>query len=333
MRGLEERSEAVSLAVAIADYAAAFEVNSDSAIAMARHCLTDALGRGFEALRDPDCACLIGPLVPGAMMPGGARVPGTSLELDPPQAAFCLGVMFCPTAGSNLDPELPALHQAAGPLAASLATADYRARKATMEGAAPPRMRDVLVATVKAVEIQGVLALRGGHDPAGTAALRIPRLAVTAMVAAALGGTRVQIVNALVCAGIGDPVSVGADETSVSGSGGWATADTISRAVRHGCQAVISGRALPLTAIEPSAAAGHPFGTTMIDTLVVRHNRQHSESLRTRFRAAVDRHFPLRQAERIKALFAAPERLDDLPVNELLAALVVNGASGARGCQ
>ena len=37
---------------------------------------------------------------------------------------------------------------------------------------------------------------------------------------------------------------------------------------------------------------------------------------------------PPKQAERIKALFAKPQQLDALPVNELMAALVTNG-SGA----
>ena len=34
----------------------------------------------------------LGPLVPGAQMTGGARVPFTSYELDPVQAAYNIGV-------------------------------------------------------------------------------------------------------------------------------------------------------------------------------------------------------------------------------------------------
>ncbi|MGH8296494.1 MAG: MmgE/PrpD family protein, partial [Steroidobacteraceae bacterium] len=64
----------MSLVEAVADYAATYAVESAPALETARHCLIDALGRGLEALRDPDCACQIGPLVPGAVMPGGARV-------------------------------------------------------------------------------------------------------------------------------------------------------------------------------------------------------------------------------------------------------------------
>ncbi|HEX3845304.1 MAG TPA: MmgE/PrpD family protein, partial [Steroidobacteraceae bacterium] len=98
---VEDQSNTVSLAVALAEYAAADAIKSDSAFATARHCLIDALAHGFEALRDPRCAALMGPLVPGALMPGGARVPGTSLELDPAQAAFCTSLMLCQTASGS----------------------------------------------------------------------------------------------------------------------------------------------------------------------------------------------------------------------------------------
>src|ERR1700677_2043104 len=94
----ELQTNTASLIVALADYATGFAIGSGTAIRTARHCLIDALGGGFEALREPECAALIGPLVPGSLMPGGARVPGTSLELDPAQAAFCTGLMLARSA-------------------------------------------------------------------------------------------------------------------------------------------------------------------------------------------------------------------------------------------
>lgn len=337
MTELEARTDAISLPIAIADYATTFVINGGSAIDTARDCLVAALTRGFEALRDPARASLVGPLVPGAMMPGGARIPGTSLELDPPQAAFCLGTMFCWMQDNEPEPQAPLLPATAS-LAALLATADYRARKAIMEGASPPKTRDVLAATVKAVEIQGVLAAQGGYDLAGSAAIRLTRLALTAMVTADLGGTQAQIVNALSYACIDAGMSVATDEFYDASHGYWASADAISRAVRHACQAM-AGRPPRLTSIDipaddlagsltgaKAAIAAQPCGTGMIAQLASRQGRQDVALLRTRFRAAVDRHFPVRQAERIKLLFAAPERLDELPVNELLAALVTNGA-------
>jgi hypothetical protein len=47
-----------------------------------------------------------------------------------------------------------------------------------------------------------------------------------------------------------------------------------------------------------------------------------------KFEASVDAHYSAKQAERIKALFAKREQLDSMPVNELMAALVTNGATG-----
>ena len=46
-----------------------------------------------------------------------------------------------------------------------------------------------------------------------------------------------------------------------------------------------------------------------------------------KFEASVDAHFTPKQAEKIKALFAKREQLDAMPVNELMAALVTNGAA------
>ena len=77
----------------IADYASSPLEASDEAFATARLCLLDSLGCGLLALNFPECTKLLGPVVPGAVLPGGARVPGTSFELEPVQAAFNFGAM------------------------------------------------------------------------------------------------------------------------------------------------------------------------------------------------------------------------------------------------
>jgi 2-methylcitrate dehydratase len=321
----------VSLTVAIADYAARFTVRSESAIDAARRYLIEALARGFESLGDPQCAALVGPLVPGALMPGGARVPGTSLELDPAQAAFCLGVMLCRSATCEDWPDLP---YGGGPasLAAVLATADYRARKATMEGKAPPTIRDLLAASIKALEIQCVLAPVSAEPSAWAASLRLARLAVAAVTAAQLGATQRQIATALsyVCAD--GAVSGDAHEPGQRARRDWILADAVSRAVRHACQAASTECATLPAAIEleiPQLVGGSwgtAFGTELIAQRSNRDSPRETARVVMRFQSAVDRYFPARQAERIKALFANPARLDDLPVSELFAALVTNGA-------
>ncbi len=80
--------------VDIAEYAKHSSIQSPTAYDTARYCLMDTLACGFQALKYPACRKLLGPVVPGALMPGGARVPGLSYELDPVQAAFNIGTMI-----------------------------------------------------------------------------------------------------------------------------------------------------------------------------------------------------------------------------------------------
>lgn len=343
----EDRSHAVSLVAALADYAAASRVISDPIIGMARLSLIEALGHGFEALRDPQRASLIGPLVPGALMPGGARVPGSSLELDPARAAFCNGLLFYRPEGDRRQPD----HwqdlcsgYAADPLGAILAVADYQARKAMMEGTPPPRVREVLAAMVKALQIQSTLAFEGGCQDTGNATLRIVRVAVAAVTAAQLGGTQGQIATALSHTCVDGAMSIDAQEQYGSARWAWITADSISRAVRHACHATAAGGPSYLTAAEVNVmdfagnslgvrplAARRRFDSDSLDPLAGLYRPHEITRLVTRFQTAVGQHFPPRQAERIKSLFAMPEQLDELPVNELLASLVTNGALARPG--
>lgn len=337
---VEDQTNAISLIVRLADYAAAFTIKSASAIETARHSLIEALTGALAALRDPERSALIGPLVPGALMPGGARVPGTSLELDPARAAFCMGLMFCQPAGTEHWPALRS-GRAADSFAAVLAAADYQARKAVMEGKSPPRVRDMLAAMVKTLEIQGVLAAEGADDAQGigTSAIRLTRVASTAVATAQLGGNLGQIVGALSFTCAEGELLLAADKRYHPARSDWARADSVSRALRCACQATAAGRPSYLTSLDLGAAdlagkllGARPsqpmkvFGTAICDQLAAERRPQEAAQAAAGLRAAVDQYFTPRQAERIKALFAAPERLDDLPVNELLAALVTNGA-------
>ena len=79
---------------AIADYVMAEPSFSEEAYDTARYCLMDTLGCGFLALRYPACAKHLGPVVPGTLVPNGARVPGTRHQLDPVKAAWDIGCMI-----------------------------------------------------------------------------------------------------------------------------------------------------------------------------------------------------------------------------------------------
>jgi 2-methylcitrate dehydratase len=337
--GLAEPASTVSLVAAIADYAASFAVTDEAALETARRSLIAALVCCLEALGDPRCAALIGPIVPGAVMPGGARVPGTSLELEPTQAAFCLGLMLCWPAEAEdclrADRQRPAES-----LAALLATADYQARRAVMEGKPPSKVRDLLAAMLKALAIQRALEVcEEEHYGPSNVRIRPARVAASAIVAAQLGGTRAQIIRAISYSCLDSGMCVQAEERDAIGSRQWVIADAMGRAVRHACQAMPPGRSRPLTSAELKvadqadrllgavpASTGKPFGTRHLGLLADRRELREAAPLAAAFQAAVDRHFPARQAERVTELCAAPWRLDQLPVNELIAALVTNGA-------
>src|SRR5580700_8929788 len=120
--------------LAIADYARNFTVTSALAYETARYCLMDTLACGFQALKYPACRKLLGPVVPGAVMTGGARVPGTSFELDPVQAAFNIGAMIRWLDFNDTWLAAEWGHPSDN-LGGILAIADFLSRKARMEGA------------------------------------------------------------------------------------------------------------------------------------------------------------------------------------------------------
>src|SRR3954469_6804141 len=150
------RPKADRLLQEIADYTQTARIDSAEAWETARYCLLDALGCGLLALGYPACRKLIGPIVPEATVPGGARVPGTSYELDPVQAAFCIGAMIRWLDFNDTWLAAEWGHPSDN-LGAILAVADYLGRRAAREGREGMTMRSVLEALIKAYEIQGVL--------------------------------------------------------------------------------------------------------------------------------------------------------------------------------
>ena len=142
----------------------------------------------LPALKYPACTKLLGPVVPGAMMPGGARVPGTSYELDPVQAAFNIGAMirWLDFNDTWLAAEWghPSDNLGAHPRRRRLPGAQARDAK----GRTPLTVRDVLTAMIKAHEIQGVLALENSFNRVGLDHVMLVRVASTAVVTAMLGG-------------------------------------------------------------------------------------------------------------------------------------------------
>jgi 2-methylcitrate dehydratase len=227
-----QRPEADAVLSAIAGYARNFTVTSELAYDTARYCLMDTLACGFQALKYPACRKLLGPVVPGAVMPGGARVPGTSFELDPVQAAFNIGAMIRWLDFNDTWLAAEWGHPSDN-LGGILAIADYQARNAVMSGKAPPTVRDLLTAMIKAHEIQGVLALENSFNRVGLDHVLLVRIASTAVVTSLLGGSREQVVNAVSNAWIdGGALRTYRHAPNTGSRKSWAAGDATSRAVR-----------------------------------------------------------------------------------------------------
>ena len=166
-------------------------------------------------------------------MPGGARVPGTSFELDPVQAAFNIGAMVRWLDFNDTWLAAEWGHPSDN-LGAILAVADYLARKAVMEGKTPPTVHDVLTAMIKAHEIQGVLALENSFNRVGLDHVLLVRVASTAVATAMLGGSAEQVVNAVSNAWIdGGALRTYRHAPNTGSRKSWAAGDATSRAVRH----------------------------------------------------------------------------------------------------
>src|SRR5271163_587494 len=182
--------------VDIVDYAMSYEITSRLAYETARHCLIDTLGCGLEALEYPACTRLLGPIVPGTLVPNGARVPGTSYQLDPVQAAFNIGaaIRWLDFNDTWLAAEWG---HPSDNLGGILATADWLSRTAIAEGREPITMRDVLTAMIKAHEIQGCIALENSFNRVGLDHVVLVKVGTTAVVAQMLGLTRAEIVDAV----------------------------------------------------------------------------------------------------------------------------------------
>ncbi len=227
-----KRADWDQVLVDIADYACDYEIDSDLAYETAHYMLMDTLACGFQALDYPACTKLLGPVVPGATLPGGARVPGTSYELEPVMAAFNIGAM-----NRWLDFNDTWLAAEWGHpsdnLGGILAVADYLSRQARAEGKEPLTMRDVLTAAIKAHEIQGVLALENSYNRVGLDHVLLVRIASTAVVTRMLGGDREQVLNAVSNAWIdGCSLRTYRHAPNTGSRKSWAAGDATSRAVR-----------------------------------------------------------------------------------------------------
>jgi len=181
----------------IVDYVMTYDVTrSAAAMETARYCWMDTIGCGLFALNYPACTKLLGPLVPGAGMSNGARVPGTCYELDPVRAAWNIGAMVRWLDFNDTWLAAEWGHPSDN-LGAILALADYQSQQAVAGGEHPLTMRDVLIAMIQAHEVQGVIALENSFNRVGLDHVMLVRIASTAVTARMLGCNRNEALNAV----------------------------------------------------------------------------------------------------------------------------------------
>lgn len=216
----------------IVDYVLDYQITSQEALETAHYCLLDTLGCGFEALRYPACTKMLGPVVPGTWVPNGAKVPGTSYQLDPVQAAFNIGTMIRWLDFNDTWLAAEWGHPSDN-LGGILATADWLSRTAIAGGREPLTMNDVLDAMIRAHEIQGVMALENSFNRVGLDHVLLVKLASTATVGKLMGLTREELINAVSHAFVdGHALRTYRHAPNTGSRKSWAAGDATSRAVR-----------------------------------------------------------------------------------------------------
>jgi 2-methylcitrate dehydratase len=222
----------------IARYAHDYRVRSPLALETARLALIDSLACAFEALAYPGCTSLLGPVVPGTVVPGGARGPGPPDVLDPERATFDIGALVRWLDFNDAFYGRTVIHPS-DTFSGLLAVGDWLSRSRTAAGRPPLAMREILESAVKTYDIMGGLALENGFTAAGLDHTLLVKIATAAVVTRLLGGTREEIENAVSNAWLdGHALAAFRRKPNTGPRKSWAAADAASRGVRLALMAV-----------------------------------------------------------------------------------------------
>ena len=244
------RPEPDQLLADIADYVLDYTVENAEAINTARYDLLDTIGCGLLALNYPDCTKHLGAYAPGTTVPNGARVPGTNLELDPVKGAFDIG---CIIRWLDFNDTWLAAEwgHPSDNLGGILAVTDWLSRTRAAEGRAPFTVRDVMIAMVKAHEIQGVLALDNSFNRVGIDHVLLVKVATAAVITGLLGGDRNQVINAVSQAWLDATLRTYRHAPNTGSRKSWAAGDATSRGVRFALMAMTQEMGYPTALSAP----------------------------------------------------------------------------------
>ena len=241
-----KRPEFDEVLTKIAEYAVNFKISSNLAYETARYCLMDTIGCGLLALDFPACTKLLGPVVEGAeFRPLGAKIPGTSYQLEPERAAFNVGAMVRWLDFNDTWLAAEWGHPSDN-LGAIWAVCDYLSRKNISQGKSPLTVKDALTAMIKAHEIQGVLALQNCFNKVGMDHVLLVRIASSAVACALLGGSFEEVRNAVSHAFIdGGALRTYRHAPNTGSRKSWAAGDASSRGVNLALKAITGEMGYP----------------------------------------------------------------------------------------
>ncbi len=217
--------------IKIADYVANYEINSSLAFETAYYALMDTIGCALLAYRFPECVNLLGPVTPDEIALRGAKVLGSQFQLNPVQAAFNTGILIRWLDYNDTWLAAEWGHPSDN-LGGILAVSDYLCRQSLSIGKAPLRIHDLLIAMIKAYEIQGILALENSFNRVGLDHVLLVKLATTSVVTHLLGGNHETLMNAISLVWVdGQSLRTYRHAPNTGTRKSWAAGDATSRGV------------------------------------------------------------------------------------------------------
>lgn len=215
----------------MADYVVNHGEHSEEAFNTARLALGDAIGCAILSLKFPECTKLLGPVVPGTIVPYGSRVLGTPYVLDPIRATFNIGSMVRWLDYNDTWLAAEWGHPSDN-ICGLLAVMDYQSRMSEAAGLTGPTVRDLLTAMITAYEIQGSIALENSFNRIGFDHVILVKVATAAVVTEVLGGDEAEVAVALSNAWVdAGPLRTYRHEPNTGSRKSWAAGDAASRGV------------------------------------------------------------------------------------------------------
>ncbi|KAI9716188.1 MAG: hypothetical protein M1828_000414 [Chrysothrix sp. TS-e1954] len=219
--------------VDIARYVHNFEAHSDLAWEQAEVTLLDSMGCAMETLAlSPMCRKLLGPTVPGTIVPNGFKLPGTSYVLDPVTGAFNLGAMirFLDHSDAFMGAEWGHPSDNIGGV---LSTLDYLSRAGTSSNGPPATVGTLLSAVMKSYDVQGVYQHLNSFNAIGIDQVILVKLASAGVCSWLLGNTEEQTRAVLSHVWMdGHPLRTYRHYPNAGPRKGWAGGDASARGVQ-----------------------------------------------------------------------------------------------------